>query len=1065
MALLLIASLTTSWVFLSVTALTTPEVWQPASPPVEIPSRAPGSILQASLEGVNVYATYSHEPAPMGIADYGIGPNGPYQYATNSSLGSAYIASLSTANSSGYSSMSIQLNIILQFSANGKQYVYWAQDVVQIDTSSRLVYFLDNIWNFSAYKANMAGPALSGNGQVYPSGATSYYAARAGPLLPGNGVQLSYPASVDFEINATVTSSNQPQLTFGYNDGFGWRTYDTVVFKTTGKVALHGFEVNGFNGNPGGNFYDSELVLGGVCCGYQTSDVSSDVRLQLEYWNGHNYQIITNAYNFGSDTAEGIQNTQSQWYYYPADGGLIAEMRPGAGTLAKLWDQSGIGIVDMKPGVASGVFYVKNASNPSAVASQYPFTNGEVIVALQPGYYQLSVYRSGTLFSNASYSLGAGQTLHLSFPITKVPVTLSYSVVGGGSGYSPPILTYTSNGQVVTSVLGTTPTTFSVDTGSSWTITSTLLGSSSTERWSTLQAVSGTASSAQTINLVYYHQFYLSVTGGSVSSQWYDSVSTALVTTPGVYGRSSGVGFRIESYTIDGGTTTPVNPTTGNLTVPIIMNGPHTLAFNAIKQEEIMLDPGATEALNTITQPTISGDNYWYDSGLSVQVALNGIWGRSSGTGSKLGSYSVNGGPATAVATVGTVIVLSLPQISSPQSITAVSTSQFFLSTPTGSLASVSPTPISGDSGWYDSGTAVKASYHNVWNIIADGSRLSAISYTVDAGTPSVLPRSGNGTFTVTLTMGRPHTISVKAVMQYHLATSGGSNVRISVPSPTGDDFFDAGTSLALSTDYSWNAVNGNTRLNLVSYTLNGQTLRIARMDSGIFLTPSINLTRPTELMFDAVPQYFVSFFVTDELGATQIAPTSFRITVNGSVQPVRGSGMWFDSKSLVGVASIIWESAEVKPTAQNLSTITGPRTITIRALVFPAELAVSDFLGFPVSGANVEVRLANDTVVSGTTDSNGILNLGLIPIGTFQASVANLGFTTQISGDATNREVVPGRIAASYPTLTVTITAVVVISVFLVAIMVRRSRTRKSRRGAGRQGATLGRQSNLSAR
>jgi hypothetical protein len=64
-----------------------------------------------------------------------------------------------------------------------------------------------------------------------------------------------------------------------------------------------------------GNFFeDSEFVIGGGSGGHNATDLRSDVKLQLEYWNGHNYRPVTNAYDFGADTAEGIENalTKSQ---------------------------------------------------------------------------------------------------------------------------------------------------------------------------------------------------------------------------------------------------------------------------------------------------------------------------------------------------------------------------------------------------------------------------------------------------------------------------------------------------------------------------------------------------------------------------------------------------------------------------------------------------------------------------------------------------------------------------------------------------------------------------------
>jgi sugar lactone lactonase YvrE len=86
-------------------------------------------------------------------------------------------------------------------------------------------------------------------------------------------------------------------------------------------------------------------------------------------------------------------------------------------------------------------------------------------------------------------------------------VSFSFSVQGGGTGYSPPTLTYMSGGAPRNATLTGQPTAVSIDYGSSWSVSSALPGSTSGERWSTPQAVRGTATATQTLGLTYYHQF------------------------------------------------------------------------------------------------------------------------------------------------------------------------------------------------------------------------------------------------------------------------------------------------------------------------------------------------------------------------------------------------------------------------------------------------------------------------------------------------------------------------------------------------------------------------------
>ena len=73
---------------------------------------------------------------------------------------------------------------------------------------------------------------------------------------------------------------------------------------------------------------------------------------------------------------------------------------------------------------------------------------------------------------------------------TTFPLTLDYQIEGGGSGYSPPVLSYRSNGEARTELLSTRPKTYNLDIGTLANITTTLIGSTETERWVTDQATS-----------------------------------------------------------------------------------------------------------------------------------------------------------------------------------------------------------------------------------------------------------------------------------------------------------------------------------------------------------------------------------------------------------------------------------------------------------------------------------------------------------------------------------------------------------------------------------------------
>lgn len=400
---------------------------------------------------VDVHHRYSQEPAPIGIADYGISLSGPYEYATNDSVGIVNIASLSANGSLG-----IQLNVNFVFNTSLGQYVYWIQDVATISSTSHYIDFWDNVWNISAPDANLRASGISGKGEIgwpglnysghwYDAGYW-YMPSEFGLSPPGDDMFLAYPVTITFNVTSSITSSGESTVSFGYNDGYGMVTYDTVTFTNmTGPVSSTGFEVNGFSYTPSGGFYecfyDSELILGGPYNGLNVTDVQSDVQLQLEYWNGHNYELVPNAYNFGED-GEGMDDAVSGFSYSPENGTMFAEILPGAGQLGQLYDASQIGIFNVTSPLAAGTLYIINASDPTATASQTSFVNGDVTVTLYPGRYDLQLYNQyGQLFDQGDFTVNAGQTLNLQTPlspathnVTATNILSTKTVIGQGFG-------------------------------------------------------------------------------------------------------------------------------------------------------------------------------------------------------------------------------------------------------------------------------------------------------------------------------------------------------------------------------------------------------------------------------------------------------------------------------------------------------------------------------------------------------------------------------------------------------------------------------------------------------
>ena len=620
-------------------------------------------------------------------------------------------------------------------------------------------------------------------------------------------------------------------------------------------------------------------------------------------------------------------------------------------------------------------------------------------------------------------------------------LSASYSVVGGGAPVAPS-LSYTSFGTPESATLTSNAQSFWADGGSSYSAPSVLSGSNSTSRWYSPNTA-GVANRSIQLAPAYHHQYLFTITGGGLGSQWFDVNAIANVTIQGVYGRVAGVGQRVTSYALDGQPAVSVTPTDQNLSISVIMSSTHELSISSVAQYQLSLDEATLSAARYITPPTIAGDRYWYDYGSNVTVVLNGIWGRDNGTGNRLASYTLNGLALMQVATTGTVTALSVGSITSPQALTSTIVTQYYVTISSGSLVSLSQPPISGDTGWYDQGTVVNGTFYNSWNVIPNQSRLNAVGYTMNGGQETQLTRSGSGTFVIPLPVSEPLNVSVASVTQFYLAISGDPAAQPTVPSPTGDGYFDAGTKLQVTTPNTFGVVNGTSRQRVVSFTLGGEVMNVTRI-TGSTSTPAFSLNSTQQVSFATVTQYLISFHFTDYSGLA-IAPRSFTVSLSGGAENLTASKSWFDSGSRFTVTSIDWEGVEVPSVGSPGLRATSPQPLTVQTEVYQASLKVTDLLGFPVSGAQVTVTFGNKSSTTLLSGDDGSVSLGLLPAVNYEAAAAGFAGTTNVSVDpATDANAV---VNVTWSNLTVGIIAAVVLLVIAASsfVLIRRSRSRRS--------------------
>ncbi len=401
-------------------------------PPHGSPLPHGGARSAATPAAVDPYAHYTSEPAPMGIADFGQDKNGTlYSYTTNEFLGTASVNSLYFDDSNNGGSQyygSLQENVVLDFTTGGVAYTYWIQNVLFIDTSSNTAYYENNIWNLTTGNTGgmLSGSGdntiTSGNGSVSVYNGQGYYAA----AYSGSD-SLTYPATIQLLVRS-ADDLGIPRVTFSFNDGGGWHTYDTAVFFAT-KVSSALFSVDGSSYVDSYLYSDAELVFGGPGGGSSTILSRANLTLGLQFFNGHNLQEIPNAFDFGSNTAESVSQTIEGMT--TSNGVPLAALSAGStGSLNMLYDRGYAAIFNGTTKYAYGVYSVNNVSEGT-------YAGGEVNLTLVPGSYQISILQNGTVAQTADVVLTDGEYLAYSFqPVSHYQVHFYSEGLPAGTPWS-----------------------------------------------------------------------------------------------------------------------------------------------------------------------------------------------------------------------------------------------------------------------------------------------------------------------------------------------------------------------------------------------------------------------------------------------------------------------------------------------------------------------------------------------------------------------------------------------------------------------------------------------------
>ena len=411
------------------------------------------------------------------------------------------------------------------------------------------------------------------------------------------------------------------------------------------------------------------------------------------------------------------------------------------------------------------------------------------------------------------------------------------------------------------------------------------------------------------------------------SGYWYDDGSAIQLVLNGAYGRAHGVGSRITSVSASAEPTLKVD-TAGAFEAynTSSLDSPVSITTTSVAQYEVVLNPAAQAALVSMTPASsFPGDTSWFNAGSpSVTIVLDGAYSRALGVGMRTTSWELDAGGFTKVAQTGQ-ITITTKVLNSAQFVNATSAVQYQVSMDkggAGALVSISSPTISGDSGWYDSGTQVVVLMSGEWGRSAGtGNRLSA--YSLDGG-PQV-PVSQGGQVEVLNLAGITSTeaITTTVVTQYQLSLDAGATSALSsvtpTPIPSDKYWYDSGTAVAVSFNGVWGRT-ATSGVRLVSYSVDKGPATAAGSTSPVQAYSSQGIDGPVSITASTALQFHLS---SSPVSWTSVTPPT-----------VPGDPGWYDSGTPVKATfNDTWgQQPGVRQSAVSYAVDGGAKTAVARA-------------------------------------------------------------------------------------------------------------------------------------
>jgi hypothetical protein len=474
--------------------------------------------------------------------------------------------------------------------------------------------------------------------------------------------------------------------------------------------------------------------------------------------------------------------------------------------------------------------------------------------------------------------------------VTTLQVAASYQVLGGGSGFAPPTLTFFSNGVLQHDLLTSAPQTLSIDLGTAWDVTVTLGGSSMGERWQTPQTTTGVLQNGGTLSFTYYHQFLASFGFGVAGG---------------------GAGYSAPALTVTQfGSTTSVTATGGGLKAWVDAQSKYNYAGQlpgSTTGERWAAAQSANGSVSSSNQVSVS---YYHQYLVPVSYSFPSGGNFVSSPPSSLSYFSLGQALNASLGTqprsvwldVGTKYSATSPLPGS------TATERWFAPGGDGTVSSAVPLALAyyhqyflsvqgsvAQSAWYNSSTQATITITGAYDR-SQGAGLRVTGYQLDGGAlQTVSPRTGPVSLAVQ--MDQPHALVFTTVTQYQVSLdSGASSALASMTPPTvpGDDYwYDSGSDVTLVLNGVWGR-GPSSGDRLVSYAVDGGAAVGLDTTGQVTVLSSSHIDSPQSVTTTAVVQYQL-------------------LTGSGSILSMTGPSVpgdagWYDSGAEVNLSyNYVW--------------------------------------------------------------------------------------------------------------------------------------------------------------